>query len=371
MGGHNPTPMQIPASSQAETAPAPHSSTVAGLEHLSNHRRHVRPVARTLERLPQTALVGHRMNSCATRLGLALQQTTDEREVLGILSGWFCNARLCPWCEWRRTRAWRGRLIRGLAKFSEEHPTHRGIFLTLTVRNCPLEATRDTLDHLHKSWNRLTKCSFFPTGYWLRRTEITLGSGPRGDDAPPGPRPSLWCTADVTAPDPQPDHSGPIQRHRNTTLPLYAHPHLHAVLLVPASYFGRGYVRQTEWARQWMMAARLDYIPIVDVRPAKSRAGSPVLADAAVDAIREAAKYIAKSTDIAAMGDQVALLHNQLKRKRMISLSTPLSRYVKSGDITHAEMLDGSEIYESGTPLQLAVAHWDALLSTYQLTALT
>ncbi len=47
---------------------------------------------------------------------------------------------------------------------------------------------------------------------------------------------------------------------------LWAHPHIHALLMVPAGYWRRGYIRQTGWQNLWAAALGLDYAG-VDLMP--------------------------------------------------------------------------------------------------------
>jgi plasmid rolling circle replication initiator protein Rep len=247
----------------------------------------------------------------------------EQEEPTALLKGArVCNRRLCPFCEWRRTRAWRKRLYGGLEAFSQDHSGYRGLFLTLTVRNCPLEELGAQLQEMNRSWQRLKAASFFPTPYWFRRTEVTVGYAPG--------------SASITA-----------------------HPHFHALLLVRPSYFSHGYVKQLEWQRQWQMAARLDYPPVIDVRAAKSRSmsgGSNT--DGCKEAVLEAAKYAAKATQLMELGPAITELHWQLKNKRMYSLSRKLSAYIRSGEVTLEEMTDKSDISSSSTPALEGVASW-------------
>ena len=52
---------------------------------------------------------------------------------------------------------------------------------------------------------------------------------------------------------------------------MMAHPHFHALLLVPPSYFsGQAYVKQARWCELWREAGKLDYSPSVDIRRVKT-----------------------------------------------------------------------------------------------------
>ena len=121
---------------------------------------------------------------------------------------------------------WRGRFYRALPALLAAHTAGRWIFLTLTVRNCPIDELRDTLAGMNAAWNRLRlRREFRPVLGWIRTTEVT-----RGKDGS-------------------------------------AHPHFHTLLLVPSSMLaGPHYVKQARWVDLWRECARLDYPPVVDVR---------------------------------------------------------------------------------------------------------
>lgn len=315
-----------------------------------------------------TVDIAQRIGNCSQRLALAIEFQDDATARALITNGRFCQARLCPICEWRRTRAWRGRLIAGLGRFAEAYPHHKALFCTFTVRNCPIHETGATIKHLHASYGRMVRAAFWPTPFYLRRTEVTVGNPSFVDGLPTAtPFQKLTARRQSAASGSAVDRSVTPAEVANP-YGLWAHPHLHALLLVPASYWGRDYVKQTEWQRQWAVALGVDYPPVVDVRRATSKAGSPVLTDAASDAVMEAAKYISKGNDISKLGHQAAELHLQLKGQRMIQLSQKLGKFIKAGDIEPAEMLDTQNVMESQYPILHTVVEWDSLLSEYNIT---
>ena len=77
--------------------------------------------------------MGRRIGNCASRLALEIGLKEGRDPVAYLRGAALCNTRLCPFCEWRRSRVWRARLHRGLSAFQKDFPTHRGVFLTLTV----------------------------------------------------------------------------------------------------------------------------------------------------------------------------------------------------------------------------------------------
>jgi plasmid rolling circle replication initiator protein Rep len=299
---------------------------------------------------PSTLDVAVRMANCAGRLGLAIEQEGENPKAL-IESGHFCHARLCPFCEWRRVRAWRGRLLPGLEAFTEAFPKYSGVFLTLTVRNVPVHELRRAIKEMHKAWALLATWKVFPTRYWLRRTEVTLGRPCFNDELPDGVRAANSITEFV------PTRDGLV----------WAHPHIHALLLVPPAYWTREYVKKRTWAEQWALALGIDYEPVVDIRRAspKNKVG-----DATSDiksAAIEAAKYTTKATDLHALGDHISEFHYQLKNLRLIGVSTKLAKYVNGEDITTEEMLDKQSIFESTNPLLRCIAEWCEEVQEYKI----
>ena len=67
----------------------------------------------------------------------------------------FCRCRHCTTCQWRRSLLWKAMMYQTYDKLREQYPTHRFVFLTLTVKNCEIGELRSTLQHMNKSWQRL------------------------------------------------------------------------------------------------------------------------------------------------------------------------------------------------------------------------
>ncbi|MTE28523.1 replication protein, partial [Winogradskyella sp. ZXX205] len=80
----------------------------------------------------------------------------------------------------------------------------------------------------------------------------------------------------------------------------------HVLLPVKKSYFGKNYIKQTEWTSLWKKAMKLDYTPIVDIRRVKGKA--KIDAEQIENDVREAMmeqkavleiyKYPVKDTDV-------------------------------------------------------------------------
>lgn len=276
------------------------------LEPYNKHRRFNQPICSHLAVEASTLDVAKAIGNCCTSIGVEIPVDGPQGGTPLLRSANPCNRRLCPFCEWRRSRAWRRRFFNGLPRFHEDFPTHRALFLTVTVRNCALGDLRETINEMHRGWDRMQRREFFPTKFWFRRTEVTK------------------------------------KDHQNSP-PMGAtfHPHIHAVLFVPSGYFSHGYVRSTEWTKQWMDSMRLDYQPVVDIRRAKTRLTSGgASTDESRAAAIEATKYATKATDLIAMGSALGEYHYAIKGLRLSSSSRSLRPYITSSPISEQELVD-------------------------------
>ena len=279
-----------------------------------------------------TREIGRKIANCALTIKAGITLHPELEPEVKLSAAHMCNTRLCPFCEWRRTRVWRKRLYEGLGALQRDQPKLRGVFLTLTVKNPRLEDLADTISQMNSAWDRMQRRAFFPTDLWFRRTEVTVGGLPGA--------------------------SG-----------YTAHPHFHVLLLVRPSYFGKNYVKQLEWQKHWMESARLDYAPIVDVRTAKAKSatGSPSAGDASA-AVMEAAKYAAKATDLMELGPAITELHWQLKRKRLYAVSKALRPYIYPGDVTAEDLTDDEfTTLPPGAERVDVIAQWFEDTQDYQI----
>jgi len=242
--------------------------------------------------------LGARVSSCSGFLLFAwsVDQGTGEKS-LRLRGAQFCHVRHCPVCQWRRSMMWQAKFYQALPVLQAGHPKARWIFLTLTVKNCPVTELRETLRAMGGAWKRLIeRQEFRPVLGFVRTTEVTRGA----------------------------DGS--------------AHPHFHALLMVSTSYFGRGYVPQTRWVELWRECGRFDYVPVVDVRAVKGDLGK---------AVQETLKYSVKPSDMRADGDFLLELTRQVHHMRFVATGGALKgvlkpeRSITSEDMVMAE--NGSE----------------------------
>jgi hypothetical protein len=135
---------------------------------------------------------------------------------------------------------------------------------------------------------------------------------------------------------------------------------------VPARYYGPDYVKHSRWRELWQMSARLDYAPIVHVEAVYSEKHKRSDRAPLGAVVPEAAKYIAKASDVVKLGPYVAELHDQLKGLRMIQASKGLSSYVKNEDVTEEEMLDAITAGEALKAMPRVVAKWNHEQEQYE-----
>jgi hypothetical protein len=140
------------------------------------------------------------------------------------------------------------------------------------------------------------------------------------------------------------------------------------LLMVPASYFGKKYIRQGVWREWWMESARLDYPPVVDVRRGYAKGRKDAGRRASVAAAIEAAKYISKATDVAALGPDVVDLEAQIKGTRMVAVSRALGQFLRPDPIEGAEMVDPALPPVEGQFCSQFFAEWDAIEQAYHFT---
>ena len=299
----------MPAVAPAAGAANSTRTHLSVLEAFSKHRRYHSPICKLLAMDEDTRDVARDIGNCALNLGIEIEMPDGEEAQPKLRAVRACRRRVCPFCEWRRTKAWRRRFFEGLPKFHEDFPTHKPIFVTLTVRNVAIEDLKTTIRDMHLAWKRMTLCSFFPTPFWFRKTEVTVQRS--------------------------------LDKKTETGM---VHPHLHCLLMVPAGYFSHGYVKQTEWQKQWMMAARLDYSPVVDVRRCRSKNQAAASSTSgSLAAAIEASKYAAKATDLIKLGSSLGEYHRQMKGVRLTGVSGSLKDYIANTEISEDELLDGGD----------------------------
>ncbi|WFQ81613.1 protein rep (plasmid) [Xenorhabdus sp. SF857] len=256
-----------------------------------------------------------RMRDCGglLRFGWSTLVETGETR-LRLREAHFCRVRHCPVCQWRRSLMWQARFYQSLPRIVADFPTSRWMFLTLTVRNCPIENLGETLTLMNAAFKRMEKRKEFkPVQGWIRTTEVTRG--------------------------------------KNGS----AHPHFHTLMMVPPSMFTKNYVTHYRWMELWRDCLRVDYDPNIDVRAVKPKPlkeGETLISSTAGlirGAVSETLKYSTKPADMVADPAWFLELTRQTFKRRFIATGGALKDVLKLDQETNEdliladEMADGSD----------------------------
>lgn len=253
-----------------------------------------------------------RIHYCSELLQFGIVADEGDRSKLKLRAARFCRLRHCPVCQWRRSLMWKAKAYKVLPRIVEAFPTHRWLFLTLTQKNVQIGELRTTLTEMNRAFGRLVKLKAFPAEGWIRSTEVTRG------------------------------------RDGN------AHPHFHCLLLVPRSYFGKKYIKQTQWVDMWRKSMRLDYNPILDVQAVKQ--GSKPM-----ELVPELLKYCTKESDLVSDREWLLELTRQMHRMRAIATGGVLKEYLKELEDEPEDLIGESDTPEAqeGDSLYFGWKRWD------------
>lgn len=229
-----------------------------------------------------------RISHCSTRLEF-VQVVDGELKSYKLRSALFCRHRYCTVCQWRNSLMWTARLLKAMPKIQKDYPTHRYILLTLTVKNCPIEELRSTVEWMHKSWERFVKRKSFPGVGFIRSLEVTRN------------------------------------KKDNT-----AHPHFHVLMMVPSGYFGKsgGYLSKDKWIEMWKSCLRVNYDPSIDVKVVNEKTNKNGL----VGALKEVLKYTVKPSDLVDDAPWLIELTEQMFKVRTRSTGGVFKKYITDED---------------------------------------
>lgn len=223
-------------------------------------------------------------------------------ESLKIVEAQFCRVRVCPVCQRQSSLRKFARIHGPLKKIASQRK--RFLLLTLTVRNAPVSELRQHLKAMSAAFHRFMRrkrIRIVCLG-WLRSTEIT--------------------------------------RSKENE----AHPHIHALLIVPSNYFrqdNRNYLDQSIWQSLWRSAAGLNYDPVVDIRPLRG----PIM-----KSLGEVTKYTVKPADLVASADWLKLYVKAIHKIRLFALGGCLKELAR---VALAEYKEEKKSRAASAPLEL------------------
>lgn len=152
------------------------------------------------------------------------------------------------------------------------------------------------------------------------------------------------------------------------------HPHLHVLLFVKSSYFtgnANNYISQEEWTELWKKSAKLNYVPVVDIRAVKAKKENKSLKKA----ILETAKYPTKPIEVLGRSEEEKLqitddLMQGLYRKRQISfggLFKEIRKELQLTDVENGDLIHVDEQEKESTQGEEIIAIWNWEKENYYL----
>lgn len=210
-------------------------------------------LANSFRRLGHYEARANRVLSCGHYLEFATHKETGDRHLIGAD---FCRDRLCPMCNWRRSKRVFSDLSKVLSVVTAADAEYVPVFLTLTVRNSAPELLRQEIVKMSAAWNRFNRIFAVKRAFvgWFRCLEITYN------------------------------------RKDNTM-----HPHFHVVMIAHKDYFSSpDYLSIHKIVKYWRQALMVDYDPVCHIRRIKPKKNST---DSVRSAVLEVAKYAVKDTD--------------------------------------------------------------------------
>lgn len=201
---------------------------------------------------------GHRIANCSRRLVFNVGTQDNKKKRYRLKIAMFCRVPRCPVCSRRRALKWNNKTRQIMFRVLESYPKSRFIMLCFTLENPDLIDLRSTLDQMNKAWRKLVKRNEWKAYGWIRTTEVT-----RADDDK-------------------------------------AHPHYHALLMVPPSYFSSNYITHERWRELWGECLKVSYLPQVNIQAVKPKKGvlNEQETEAVISAAVEVIKYAVKPSSI-------------------------------------------------------------------------
>ena len=217
----------------------------------------------------------------------------DDRTKRKLDVGFFCGIRLCPGCAWRESIRNAERVASISGALADQGRVM--LMVTLTVPNVPADRLRSAVQHINRSWVRLLKRQrYAPWADNVRKLEITYNRA--RDDY---------------------------------------HPHLHCIVYVTPSYFGKRYISQQQLLQDWREVTGLPQITQVDVRRCRDRGTT--------NAVLEIAKYSAKASDYSQSEEVLDTMYGALHHTRLMTYAgkcKALSTAYDGGELEEYKQLD-------------------------------
>lgn len=271
--------------------------------------------------------------------GRVLEFKPTDEGYLKLFRTWFCKSKLCPICNWRRSMKNSAQTQRIVESVIKDKPNARWLFLTLTTKNViDGETLKSGLTEMTRAFNRLFKYKKVNKNLigYMRNIEVTV----------------------------------------NPETETY-NQHMHVLLCVKSSYFKgtENYIPHKEWVQFWKKSLKINYDPVVDIRPIKPNKKGDTDIQAAV---KETSKYSVKSADFLSEKQDrnleiVADLEHGLYKKRMIAyggLFKEKHKNLNLDDVEDGNLINTSDeekVSESEEEANSIIAIWNFQKQNYYL----
>lgn len=197
-----------------------------------------------------------RMFSCGDQLISRYCPSCGYRHIIHMSR---CRDRLCPICSWRLAIKRYHEMKATIELLSDEIQERnlKACMITLTIKNCKHNQLRNTLSAMSKAWVALQRSkAFHPVVGWGRCTEVTFNQSTKE-----------------------------------------MHPHYHILALVPEDT--SPWELEEDIRAAWQRAAKLPYVPVIDVRAAYCKDGD----ESIIACAGEAFSYSIKPMTVSGMSD--------------------------------------------------------------------
>jgi plasmid rolling circle replication initiator protein Rep len=296
-----------------------------------------------MEASPQCRRYAERMLNCSNDITIVVDDNIDSLTFgrTTFENARWCCVRHCPFCQLGRARKLRAKFLKCFNVV-----TCAGlefIFLTLTVRNVPVNKLRLAIKEMNKAWKRLTERAGFPAQGFLRSFEVTMQHDR------------------VAADGRGKKSSGAASRSEDGF--LMAHPHLHVVLCMKPGYYEFNFKTKDWWIDEWQSCLRVDYRPSISIKKIDTE-------ENLITSLLETLKYTTKPGDFAlperesgkafpkdsVAGEWLYALTRELDGVRAMSVGGNIAKFCKQSDIdaiNNTSQLD-DELTQIGRRFSLA-----------------
>ena len=298
----------------------------------SIHKKQSLAVSDAYRKFEGDATFSKRMDECGGWLRFL---ACAKGHGLLLIAAIFCQCRLCPLCQWRRSLI----IFHQVKQIACEHIKHYKsdvmLLLTLTVPNVKANDLKARITLMQKAWDKFMKRNPIKRvcRSWFRSLEITYNES--RDDY---------------------------------------HPHFHVLLMVPTNYFKRDrdlYIERDEWLRMWQEVTGIPEITQVDIRKVrKLKKGDAIITVAA-----EIAKYATKPSDYVketkdglceAKAEVIEALHVAIRRRRLVAFGGKFKRYKQALKLAEVEEADMVKIDEKEKTCHCRVCESELLPQMYR-----